>query len=532
MPGQALKKGWFTMVAFCRVCKSARRLRLKHRTIFFCLFVSLCTVAGSCVEASAADKGGPPARDGGLQTRDGSDLQSPDGVDSTAMQTLADIDGRAGDARETADGGETNAGVKMDAGPATTDADAAPVQPSVSEDASTAEVDGATGFAPGPDASSNGCEVSGIRGWLPPTGVGDAVAIRGGDGFAAAVFDDPDSGRASLNAYDAQGSVIRSIYPSIVYRRGPGSYAVRKVAVAGDVLAVMQACFYKTRCGYTVYVNSGGDFYEGGYGANWFFEFAPDVGEYLEWGGYDDSLLAIAPDDTVVVGTCTRLYPSSMNPIPPRPVLGLARLDPGGNVTTSVLLDLDDRYGYVAGQLEVDEQNRTLVLLDRAAQGSTAGADPIQFQSSVLLFDSDFVQTETWTAPSDVRVVALAPDGNGHVVLVGGRGSGDQARVWLQMLTLPAFAEVWPDARVDGNGEALAIDWTAAGDFVVAGRDEAAGTLWLQRYDETGAPSWSQRAERSGEVETSLPHFPMAVSVQTDGSVFISFVKTAFVYCE
>ena len=57
-------------------------------------------------------------------------------------------------------------------------------------------------------------------------------------------------------------------------------------------------------------------------------------------------------------------------------MLGLARLDTSGSVTTKVLVDLDDRYAHVPKQLEIDEQNRTMVLLEQTPLLSAGDAVP------------------------------------------------------------------------------------------------------------------------------------------------------------
>jgi hypothetical protein len=138
------------------------------------------------------------------------------------------------------------------------------------------------------------------------------------------------------------------------------------------------------------------------------------------------------------------------------------------------------------------------------------------------------------------RSLAIAPDDIGRVLVVGSRTVEKQALVWLNLLTPPSlglvWSEVWSEARIDGSGEALAIDAIQSGEFVVAGRDTATGSPWLQRYDADGVPLWPHKIIAAGMVDmgtmTSGNVDTLSVSVQSDGSIFLSDDRKAFVYCE
>jgi hypothetical protein len=219
--------------------------------------------------------------------------------------------------------------------------------------------------------------------------------------------------------------------------------------------------------------------------------------------------------------------------------LGLARLDTSGKVIASTSLQLDntDMSLYSAVQLEVDELNQILVLVERGFSVQTDAGMENRSESHLYLFDSDLNQIAVWKAPENVRVLAIAPDGHGDVLAAGRRTTQDRAEIWLDMLTLPGFDKVWSEALVDDDGEAAAIDMTPSGDFIVAGRDATTKTYWIQHYDAAGKPVWSDkvRADSSAdwvdEGDTILGPIA-AVSLQSDGSIFLSIENKQYTYCE
>jgi hypothetical protein len=368
------------------------------------------------------------------------------------------------------------------------------------------------------------------------------IPINGGDGFVKTVFSQGET-YGSVNAYNEDGKLIRSIFPDVIVPLSPlsGSDLCKAVAVK-DIVAVMEYIGSKGGgVGMRVLVNRNGSidsfpFMQHGTLAPYKASIQLFDGLYLD---KSINLLAIAPDDSVVIGVEPTNKTSENGTIEAvtSEVLGLARLDPSGNVVTSVLHEIESSLEYLAVQLEVDENNRTVILNQRLHSEGDAGTIKYDITSSILLLDPNFEVITTWNAPTDVVVNAFALDGNGNIMLVGSQGV-DRPIVWIQKLALPTFSQVWSEARLDSEGQALGLDITTSGDIVVFGWNKAGGTFWLQRYDQAGATILRERIEAAlapnWDIATMQPVVPSQadVAAQTSGLVYISLGDDDYVYCE
>jgi hypothetical protein len=344
-----------------------------------------------------------------------------------------------------------------------------------------------------------------------------------------------------LYIYDALGQEVSLFATGVV----PGDtsmsgWGLTKAMKSGDRLAVMMRCYQKMApCGFRIYLAS-----DDGKSAS---------GPYSDFGALDIRsstalLFTIAANDKLLVGFGSDSYGSLVSPIE------MAWLSTDINQSSDVLTlySNDILEASVAGvignngdaldsgsvwEVEVNERGQTIVLVERSEVVDEGGLQSRRYLSHVLLYNDDFTVIDDYEPPSDVRILAIRSIEQGRLIIAGSLIQDEQTQVWFNMLTVDesgVFSTVWPEARIEGHGGAYAIDSEPSGEFVLAGLDSATGSLWLQRYDDSGAPLWPERVEVSPE-EAETEYFSMhtpAVSIQSDGAIFLSSNGIAFVYCE
>ncbi|MBN1653318.1 MAG: hypothetical protein JXA30_06030 [Deltaproteobacteria bacterium] len=393
------------------------------------------------------------------------------------------------------------------------------------------------------EASTRRCGA--LRPWIAPEGVYSPVVIRGADGFAAIRHENADLSDNSVYLYDAAGNEIFSVYQNYPSHVIPASQVytdgLAKATASGDLIVIGMVVLPLRQTQVTaVLINNGSRSSIGIYGRDSLFEYGSGLGSFERLGDHDDSLSTVALDDTIVLGTSGRVYTSQ--PVDgvsigeSSSVLGLARLDLSGRIIAGKNINMNSGYPFDAWKLATDEENRSVVLGGYIEGNSTSSIYTAKVSSRVLLFDYDFSLMGIWTAPEDIRVFAIEPDGQGRVLAAGRRGGGEMGRVWLQLLSYDGFStftQIWSEARFDTGGTAVAVEVAPSGDFVVAGIDQTADGsyyLWLQRYDDNGVPLCSPRAQTE---PTMTPHLFVDVSLQSDGAVFLSsFGAESFIYTE
>jgi hypothetical protein len=384
-----------------------------------------------------------------------------------------------------------------------------------------------------------------LRRWKSNDNVSSPLAIRGQDGFAVirrseSSYSDP----RDLYIYDAMGQEVGLFGFGVV----PGStstsgWELVRGMKSGDRLAVSMRCSQKGGfCGHRIQLKNEEPKDAAGSGSY------SDLGA-LEIRSTSSLLFTIAPNDRLLIG-----FGTGYSGFPPWPI-EMAWLSPDVNQSSDVMtLSKSDvlgaaitnpleKYGdacneCIVREFEVNEQGQTFVLLEYGEIVTDGVLQSVRFESHILVLSDDFTLMGDYQAPTDVQINAFRLIEQGRIIVAGSQGLEEQMQVWYNMLTVDesgVFSDGWPEARVDGAGQAWAIDTEYSGGFVLAGMDAAVlGFPWIQRYDDSGTPLWPQRVGVSSEESGSL-FFSMdkpAVSIQSDGSIFLSFNNIAFVYCE
>lgn len=389
---------------------------------------------------------------------------------------------------------------------------------------------------------TNQCGV--LRRWKSNDSVSTPIAIRGQDGLAVikgggSSYTDP----RDVYIYDATGQEVGLFGLGVVPSNGStSSWGLAKGIKSGDRLALLMRCSQKGGfCGHRIRLHNKAP------------NDASGPESYSELGALDIHstsvlLFDIAPNDRLLIG-----FGSGYSALAPWP-FEMAWLSTGINQSADVMtLSKDDilgatvanpleQYGdgcsqCIVREVEANGQGQTFVLLDNREIVNQGGLQSVRFDSRILVLSDDFTLMGEYQTPTDVRINAFRLIEQGRIIVAGSRGLEEQTQVWYNILSVDesgVFSDAWPEARVDGTGEAWAIDTEHLGGFVLAGLDKTIGTPWIQRYDDSGAPLCPQKVGLSSDDSWfSLFQMDMpAVSIQSDGSILLSYNTVAFVYCE
>ncbi len=423
------------------------------------------------------------------------------------------------------------------------DIDAAP-NSLYGEDASTDQPPVQDAAPPDLNEITNRCGV--LREWISDEIVHMVTVIQGADGFAGTkpeinTYYEP----IDLYIFDALGQEVGlfGLDAVPIIENVLSTPELVKVMKSGSRSAVMTRCLTKGGfCGHRMRVfneepkNASGSGLDSAFSA-------------LEIRSVPPLLFTLAPNDSLLVGLSTgNSFNSFSGPIElawlssdinqSSDVMTLSTEEiPGATVISSTEDCGDASSECSVWELEVDEQGQVFVLLERRETVSGEVLETIRFQSIILVLSDDFTVLGEYHAPYDVRIHAIRSIEPGRIIVAGSDGAEEQTQVWFNMLSVDesgVFSDAWPEARVDGTGGAYAIDIGQSGDFVLAGTDALMGLPWIQRYDDSGTPLCPQRVGVSPE-DFEYRFVPMDrpdVSIQSDGSIFLSFGSIAFVYYE
>ncbi len=196
----------------------------------------------------------------------------------------------------------------------------------------------------------------------------------------------------------------------------------------------------------------------------------------------------------------------------------------------------DDSVSCNRSCFEVNERGQMFATFEQDEIVGEEGVESKRYDNRIYVYKDDFTLIGDYELPTDVRVRSIQSTEQGRLIIAGYLGYEEHAEVWYNMLAVDesgVVLDVWPEARIDGTGEAVSIDSERSGGFVLAGNDPAIDSPWLQRYDENGGPLWPQRVGGRPEDESTGSGTMSSISIQSDGSIFLSNSgDDVFVYCE